>query len=220
MDDAGAGRHPLDVPGAERAAVPGRVLVLHLAREQVRHRLEAAVRVVRRAERLAGRVIGRPHLIEEKERIDEVERGPRKGAADDEAAPFALAVRGDDAEDFSEMTHDFGEGPRGSWIRGALRSTRVDAIQSSWRRLGVGVGVAVGVRVGLGVDVAVGAGVGVRVGVAVAAGVGVRVGLAVGPGVGVLVATGVGVGVGPGALPTVTVTVPRFESDEPSTPHK
>src|SRR4029078_8450865 len=40
VDDARARRHPLDVAGAEHATVAGRVLMLHLSLEDVRHGLE------------------------------------------------------------------------------------------------------------------------------------------------------------------------------------
>jgi hypothetical protein len=46
VDDATPCGHPLDVAGHEAAAVAGRILVLELAVEQVRDRLEAAMRMV------------------------------------------------------------------------------------------------------------------------------------------------------------------------------
>ena len=90
--------------------------------------------------------------------------------------------------------------------------------------VGVGVGVRVGVmvRVGVAVRACVGVRVGavLRVGVGVRGCVGVRVASAcviVGVGVGAVGPAGVGVAVAAGPLaPTVSVTVPRFESVEPS----
>ncbi len=45
VHDAAAGGHPLDVAGADRPRVADAVLMVYLAREHVRHRLDAAVRV-------------------------------------------------------------------------------------------------------------------------------------------------------------------------------
>ena len=84
-------------PAPMTPAVPGRVLVLELALEHVGDRLEAAVRMVGRADRLARPVVDRPHLVEEQERIDQLEPGGRERAAHDEAAALGLLVRGDDS---------------------------------------------------------------------------------------------------------------------------
>jgi hypothetical protein len=69
--------------------------------EDVADGLEAAVRVVGRADRFAGRVLDRPHLIEEQERVGEREAGAREGAPHEEAGPFALPVRRDDLDDLA-----------------------------------------------------------------------------------------------------------------------
>ena len=86
VHDAAPGRHPLHVARRDRAAVPGGVLVLELSLEHVGHRLEAAVRMVGRAHGLARAVVGRPHLVEEQEGIDEVEARGRERTPNDEAA--------------------------------------------------------------------------------------------------------------------------------------
>ena len=71
--------------------------MLELALQHVSDGLEAAMRMVGRADRLAGAVVGRPHLVEKEERIGNVQSLCREGPPHDEARPFALAVRGDDA---------------------------------------------------------------------------------------------------------------------------
>src|SRR6266704_3004734 len=65
VNDARPGGHPLHVARAEHAAVAGRVLVLELALQHISDGLEAAMRVIWRADRLAGSVIDRPHLVEQ-----------------------------------------------------------------------------------------------------------------------------------------------------------
>ena len=68
MHDAAAGRHPLHVAGAERAAIAETVTVLDGTVEHVRDRLDAAVRMPRKA----GEIIGRPvvaEIVEQQERI-------------------------------------------------------------------------------------------------------------------------------------------------------
>ncbi|GAB3461169.1 hypothetical protein GCM10027321_21450 [Massilia terrae] len=71
MQDAGAGRHPLDVPGADHAAIAGRILVLDLALIHDGHGLEAAVRVLADAA-AAGRglEIVRTGIVEQQEGAD------------------------------------------------------------------------------------------------------------------------------------------------------
>src|SRR5712691_3088728 len=94
MHDAGTCGHPLHVARAKHAAMAGRVLVLELALQHVSDGLEAAMRVIGRADRLAGAVIGRPHLVEKEEGIDHVQSRGRHRPAHDEACAFALTVRG------------------------------------------------------------------------------------------------------------------------------
>ena len=95
MDDPRSGGHPLDIAWADHAAMPGRVFVLELPLEHVGHGLKAPVRVVGRADRLAGPVLDRPHLVEQEKGIGQLEPVRRQRAAHDEAAPFALTVRRD-----------------------------------------------------------------------------------------------------------------------------
>ena len=68
MHDAAARGHPLHVAGAERAAVAEAVAVFNRSIENIRNRLDAAVRVPRKA----GEVIGRPvvaEIVEQQKRI-------------------------------------------------------------------------------------------------------------------------------------------------------
>src|SRR5207237_10843553 len=96
MDDAGSGGHPLHVPCPEHAAVAGRVLVLELACQRIRHGFEAAMRMVRCAHRLSRTVVDRSHLIDEQEGVYHVHLSARRRVTDDEAVSFELPVVGDD----------------------------------------------------------------------------------------------------------------------------
>src|SRR5438094_10656191 len=121
MHDAGACGHPLHVARAKHAAMAGRVLVLELALQHVSDGLEAAMRVIGRADRFAGAVIGRPHLVEKEEGIDCVQSRGRHWPAHDEACAFALTVRGDDPGGFADgaraRCHGFLLPKRGIWGR-------------------------------------------------------------------------------------------------------
>src|SRR5213595_60027 len=69
VDDAAAGGHPLHVPRRDDAAVPEAVPVLHVAGEDVRDRLDAAVRVPGEPADVLGRVV-RTEVVEEEERVE------------------------------------------------------------------------------------------------------------------------------------------------------
>ena len=101
MDDAVTRRHPLHVAGPDAAAIAGAVFMDELAFEHVGHGLEAAMRVIGRAHGLARPVVGRTHLVEQQERIDDLQPGHRKRAANDEAATLLLALGVNDAMDFA-----------------------------------------------------------------------------------------------------------------------
>ena len=73
----GAGRHPLGVAVGDQAAAAVGVLVLERAVDHVGDGLEAAVRVPRRALRLARRVLHLAHLVHVDERV-EVAPGRRR----------------------------------------------------------------------------------------------------------------------------------------------
>src|SRR6266849_827798 len=121
MHDAGTRGHPLHVARAKHAAMAGRVLVLELALQHVSDGLEAAMRVIGRADRLAWAVIGRPHLVDKEEGIDCVQSRGRHWPAHDEACAFALTVRGDDPGGFADGAragcHGFLLPKRGIWGR-------------------------------------------------------------------------------------------------------
>ncbi len=93
MDDPTAGRHPLDVSRSQPPGVTRRVPVLHLAGEEVGHRLEAAVRVIRGPLRFAGGRAHRPHLVEKEKGIEMAERVGGKGTVDQKACPFVSLPR-------------------------------------------------------------------------------------------------------------------------------
>ena len=56
------------------------IAVLHLAVEKVGHRFETAVRVVRKAGRLAGGEVERAHFVEQEEGIEVIEVARGEGA--------------------------------------------------------------------------------------------------------------------------------------------
>jgi hypothetical protein len=96
VHDPGPRRHPLHAAALDQAAVALAVLVLHGPFQQVGHRLEAAVWVVRRADGLTRCVVDRAQLVEEQERVEA--RDPLAGerAPDHEAPSLQLLMRGDD----------------------------------------------------------------------------------------------------------------------------
>ena len=102
MDDAGPGGHPLHVAGSEPAAMSGGILVLHLAFEHVGDRLEPPMGVIRSADRLAGRVIDRPHLVDEEERVDRVDLAGER-PAHHESGALQLPVRRHHLLDFADL---------------------------------------------------------------------------------------------------------------------
>src|SRR6187200_3253672 len=69
MEDAAPGGHPLHVARPERAAVAKAVALVHLAAQHVGDRLDAAVRMPRKAgEILLGVVVA--EIVEEEKRIE------------------------------------------------------------------------------------------------------------------------------------------------------
>ena len=105
MDDAGSGGHPLHVPRPKHAVVAGRVLVLELARQRIRHSFEAAMRMVRCAYRLSWPVLDGAHLVDEEEGVHHVQVSARQGATNDEPRSLELALGGDDLTRFTQV-HD------------------------------------------------------------------------------------------------------------------
>ncbi len=98
VDDAVAGRHPVDVAGDDGLHAAQAVAVDHAAVEQVGHGGQADMRMRTHVDALAGGEIDRPHVIEEDERPDRLPRGRRQHALDREAAQVAH-VRPDDVLD-------------------------------------------------------------------------------------------------------------------------
>ena len=94
-----AGRHPLHVSRADAAPVPGGILVLHFAVQHVRHRLKAAVRMVRRSHGLTRPVVRGTHFIQEQEGVHQRQAGRGKGPAHGKAGSFLLADGGGDVQD-------------------------------------------------------------------------------------------------------------------------
>src|ERR1700687_34868 len=101
MHYSGARRHPLHIARLQHAAVPGGVLVLHLTVEHVGNGLEAAMRMIRRADRLARRVLDRPHLIDQQEGVGHLEAWRRKRPTDDEPPSLGLMMPGDNLRHFA-----------------------------------------------------------------------------------------------------------------------
>jgi len=87
---AGAGRHPLHVSGTDAAPIALRVLVLDGPVEYVGHGLEAAMRMVGSALRLARTVRHRSHPVQKQKRIEVIETSRGEGASDDHPLAFEL----------------------------------------------------------------------------------------------------------------------------------
>ncbi len=82
-----------------------RILVLAFALEEVRHRLEAPMGMVWRADSLLGPVSDRPHLIQEEKWVHHGQAGGGVGPTDDETAALSLPLGGDDAGDIAVLSH-------------------------------------------------------------------------------------------------------------------
>src|SRR5262249_4583592 len=102
MDDAAPGRHPLYVSSTQRTPVPGRVLVLELARQRIGHGLEPTMGMVGRAHGLAGGVVDRTPLVDAQERIAELQVAARQRTTNHKAGALALAMGGDQLFDFPD----------------------------------------------------------------------------------------------------------------------
>ena len=79
--------HVLRAAVVDRAATAVRVLVDELAVDEVRERLEAAVRVPGRALRLAGGVLHLAHLVHVDERVEDLHRHPAKARCTGNPSP-------------------------------------------------------------------------------------------------------------------------------------
>ena len=96
VQDAAAGRHPLRVAIGDDAAATIRVAVLEGAVDDVRHGLEATVRVPGGALGLTRRVVDLAHLIQMNEGVEVGGRNAGEGATNGEALAFEAARGGRD----------------------------------------------------------------------------------------------------------------------------
>jgi len=101
VQDAAARRHPLDVAGADNAALAGRVAMLDLAVVDNGHGLEAAVRVLADAATFVGRLeVMRTGVVEQQEGANLLadavigkQRANREAVADPMAAIIAVTSK-------------------------------------------------------------------------------------------------------------------------------
>ena len=77
--------------------------MIHAPGEHVRHRLEAAVRMIRSSFRFAGSELRRTHFVEEEKRIEVVERRSGERTVNQEATAFALGNALDYGLDFANL---------------------------------------------------------------------------------------------------------------------
>src|SRR5205085_11286577 len=87
---------PLHFAGTDAAIIALQILMLHCPFENVRDRLETAMRMIRRAFRLAGTMRDRSHAVEQQERIEMIEPRRWKRTGDNHALPFELRLGLDD----------------------------------------------------------------------------------------------------------------------------
>ena len=101
MEDPAAGGHPLDVAGAQGAAVAETVAVGHGAGEHVGDGLDPAVRVPGEpGEEVLGVVV--PKVVEQEERVEVVGIAEAERAAEANAGAFDGGLRLDDTLDGSD----------------------------------------------------------------------------------------------------------------------
>src|SRR5581483_51831 len=91
VQDAGTGGHPLRGAVGDQAAAAVRILVGEAAVDHVRHGLEPAMRMPRRAPRLTGLVLDLTHLIHVHERVERGRGDAGEGADDGEALALETA---------------------------------------------------------------------------------------------------------------------------------
>src|SRR5262249_49572881 len=107
MHDPAAGRHPLDVAGADRALVTERVAVLDLALADDRHRLAPAMRMVGKARLVVGR-LERLEVVEEQEWVEVVEPPGADAPAQMDAGALDDGLGRDDVGDRTRrLAHAF-----------------------------------------------------------------------------------------------------------------
>jgi hypothetical protein len=114
VEDAAAGRHPLDVAGADASLMAERVAVAHLTLAHERHGLDPAVRVIGEAGPIVRR-LDRLEVVEQEEWVEVIE-APGADAAP-EVDPGALhdrLWRHDDLAHSSRRRH--GQGLQCVWL--------------------------------------------------------------------------------------------------------
>ena len=88
VDHSGASRHPLHAARSDDRASSSGVFVHHRPVKEIGDGLESAVRMTRRTNGLARRVVSGPHLIEQEERVDVIDDVRRERSSHDESATF------------------------------------------------------------------------------------------------------------------------------------
>jgi hypothetical protein len=101
MKDSAAGRHPLDVAGAEAATIAETVAVLHGAGQHIGDRLDAAMRMPRESGEIVLRTIV-AEVVEQQERIVVGGVAESERAAELDASAFERRFRRDDFLDGSD----------------------------------------------------------------------------------------------------------------------
>ena len=104
VDDAAAGRHPLDVARADDALVAHAVAVLDRAAEHVGDRLDAAVGVPGEAGQVLGRIV-LAEVVEHQEGIEQRDFAEAEAAAEVDARPFERGLADEDLLDLSGLVH-------------------------------------------------------------------------------------------------------------------
>src|SRR5262245_60062233 len=92
MEDAAAGRHPLDVTRAEAAAVAKAVAVLDVAGEYVGDRFDPAMRMPRKPGKVIARVVV-PKVVQQEKRIELARIAEAERALQPDAGAFARRRR-------------------------------------------------------------------------------------------------------------------------------
>ena len=123
VQDAGAGGHPLRGAVLDDAAAAVGVLVLERSVDHVGDGLEAAVRMPRRAARLARRVVDLAHLVHVDERVEVAHVHAGERAHDRESLALVSARAGGDRPDRPLGVAEY----RGSASRGSVNVSAVMA---------------------------------------------------------------------------------------------
>ena len=92
MDDAGASRHPLHAPRAEKTAIAERIRVLHLAVEHIGDRLDAPMRVPREALGIEPRIVV-AEVVHHQERIGQRRVAEAEDTVQVHASAFERGLR-------------------------------------------------------------------------------------------------------------------------------